>query len=216
MKMIMSALIATCLWSGLTHAAEHPSVEKTEGGVTWQAGVDGVKIDFDNAQHVRRIYSKVSQAVTIADRRGIQTATIIAEEKAKANIVRFLQQDVVSGRAVTEVDATLSQSIQKSGTGGDSLTTTDQRSLMQGLTEFTGSISTGVLTGVVVLESGFDPTNKEAWVVAGVSDKTMAAAHAARDMMTEPPASPAPTPSSGSAAAKTDTPAQIKRNGTDF
>ena len=43
------------------------SVEKTDGGITWQAGVDGVKIDFDNDQHVRRIYSKVAQPVTIAD-----------------------------------------------------------------------------------------------------------------------------------------------------
>ncbi len=108
-----------------------------------------------NAQHVRRIYSKVAQPVTIADRRGIQTATIIAEEKAKAAIVRFLQQDVVSGRA-----ATLSQSIQKGGTGGDAISTTDQRNVVQGLSQFTGSVSRGTLAGVVVLESWYDPKKK--------------------------------------------------------
>ena len=73
----------------------------------------------------------------------------------------------------------MSQSVQKSGTGGDGLSTTDQRNVVQGLTEFTGSVSTGILNGVVVLESGFDPKQKEAWVVAGVSDKTIAASRAA-------------------------------------
>ena len=198
-------------------AAAEPSVEKTEAGLTWQAGVDGVKIDFDNAQHVRRIYSKVAQPVTIADRRGIQTATLIAEEKAKANIVRFLRQDVVSGRAVTEVDATMSQTIQKSGTAGEGVSTTDQRNVVQGLTEFTGSVSTGTLNGVVVLESGYDPKDKEAWVVAGVSDKTTGAARAAQEMMVAP-AAPTPVPAAASAAEgkPNEAPYTIKRNGSDF
>jgi hypothetical protein len=218
MKVMLSAVIAAGLLTGLAHAAYTGSMEKTAEGVTWQAGVDGVKIDFDNAQHVRRIYSKVAQAVTIADRRGIQTATTIAEEKAKANIVRFLQQDVISGRAVTEIDATLSQSVQKNGAAGTGLSTTDQRNIVQGLTEFTGSVSTGTLRGVIVLETGFDPAAKEAWVVAGVSDKTMAAASAARDMMANPQAEGAPTskPGDDPLSAAPNTPAQIKRSGSEF
>ena len=218
MKIVIAMMASAVVCAGAAHATETQSIQKNAEGVTWQAGVDGVKIDFDNAQHVRRIYSKVAQAVTIADRRGIQTATIIAEEKAKANIVRFLQQDVISGRVVTEVDATLSRSVQQSGANGNSLTTTDQRSLVQGLSEFTGSVSTGVLRGVIVLETGFDPNEKEAWVVAGVSDKTMAAAHAAHDMMTNPdvPRAPVAGPSQDALGAAPNTPAQIKRNGSDF
>ncbi len=184
-RYIVLGPFAACLLMAGSAVAQ--TVEKTEAGVTWQAGVNGVKIDFDNAQHVRRIYSKYAQPVVIADRRGIQTATLIAEEKAKANIIRFLRQDVVSGRAVTEVDATLSQTTQKAGAGGESISTSDQRNIVQGLTEFTGSLSSGTLNGVVVLESGYDPKAKEAWVVAGISDKTIAAAHAAVDMMAAPP-----------------------------
>ena len=213
---LVSGAALACL--ALTTSSHAQSIEKAEDGMTWQAGVDGVKIDFDNAQHVRRIYSKVAQAVTIADRRGIQTATVIAEEKAKANIIRFLRQDVVSGRAVTEVDATLSQSVQKSGTAGDGISTIDQRNIVQGLTEFTGSVSSGTLNGVVVLESGFDSRNKEAWVVAGISDKTMAAAQAARSMMADPVKSSiaAPAPAGQAAGKQVDTPAQVRRSGSDF
>ena len=188
--------------------------------MTWQAGVDGVAIDFDNAQHVRRITSKYAQPVTIADRRGIQTATLIAEEKAKANIVRFLHQDVASGRAVSEVDATLSRSTQTGGAGGAAISTTDQRDIVQGLSEFTGSMSSGTLSGVVVLESGYDPAAKEAWVVASVSDKTIAAADAAAGMMAGPPAassaaSPLPEQAAGQQR-PADVSAQVRHSGSDF
>ena len=213
---ILTGAASLLMLSGMSCFAQ--TAEKTGSGITWQAGVDGVTIDFDNAQHVRRVYSKVAQPVTIDDRRGIHTATVIAEEKAKANIVRFLQQDVVSGRAVTEVDATLSQTVQKGGSAGDGISTTDQRNVVQGLTEFTGSVSSGTLQGVVVLESGYDPNAKEAWVVAGISDKTMGAAQAVRDMMASPAKSggPARTQADHPMIKQDEVPAQVRRSGSDF
>ena len=165
--------------SGMSSFAQ--TVEKTCSGITCWTGVDGVIIDFDNAHHVRRICSKVAQPVTIDDRCGIHTATVSAEKKAKANIVRVLQQDVVSGRVITDVDATLSQSIQEAGSAGEEIwiSTTDQRNLVQGLADFIGSVSSGTLQYVAFLQKGYDPEAKEAWVVAGISDKIVG-----RDMRT--------------------------------
>ena len=217
MKKLFYIGVGSVIWIATIGAACSQAIEKTDDGITWQAGVDGVKIDFDNAQHVRRIYSKVAQPVSIADRRGIQTATLIAEEKAKANIVRFLRQDVISGRAVSEVDATMSQSVEKTGTAIDGISTADQRNVVQGLTEFTASISTGTLNGVIVLESGYDSKAKEAWVVVGVSDKTIAASRSAHDMMVSPSARTSFPSATGAARDPApDAPAEVRRNRSDF
>ena len=213
MNKICVTIISFLFVVGLIGFAAAQSAEThPDGSVTWQAGVDGVKIDFDNAQHVRRIYSKTSHPVSIPDKRGIHTATVIAEEKAKAAIVRFLQQDVVSGRAVTEVDATLSKTVQEKNKAGESLSTTDQRNIVQNLTEFTGSVASGTIRGVVILESGYDPKEQEVWVVAGVSDKTIAASKAAGEMM----AAPAAAPVEGHSIKSPPPPVQIKKNSTDF
>lgn len=214
MTILRLSATAALLYLASTTAYSQSIDSNNDGSHTFQAGVDGVKIDFDNSQHVRRIYSKVSHPVTIADKRGIKTATIIAEEKAKANIVRYLQQNVTTGRAVTEVDATLSKTVQEKNKTGDSISTTDQRNIVQNLTEFTGSFSSGTIRGVIILEQGFDPNEQEVWVVAGVSDKTIAAAKAAGDMMAAP--EPAPAKEGVSHGSEKSMPAQIKRNDTDF
>ncbi|MBO1020439.1 hypothetical protein IPV08_10710 [Methylobacterium sp. SD274] len=171
---------------GISGAAHAQTIDKTsDGTVTWQAGVDGATIDFNPDGTWKRVYSKYAHPVAIADKRGVKTATIIAEEKAKANIVRFLNQHVTSGRVVAEVENTMSKTDQQKGSGGESITTTDQRAMSQSLTEMTGSFASGTLTGVVVLENGYDDKEKEAWVVVGVSRKSMAAAKATQGAINE-------------------------------
>lgn len=180
------------------------SVQKaSDGSMSWQAGVDGATIEFNPDGSWKRIYSKYAHPVAIADKRGVKTATIVAEEKAKGNIVRFLQQHVTSGRVVKEVQDTLSRTDQQSGTGGERVTTTDQRAIGESVTEMTGSFSSGTLTGVVVLENGYDEKEKEAWVAVGVSRKSMAAAQSTQGAINQSleqskpgvPDGPAPSPS---------------------
>ena len=65
-----------------------------------------------------------------------------------------------------------------------------------------------------MLESGFDPAAKEAWVVVGVSDKTIAAAHASHDMMAAPPA--LPTSDRPAQSRPANAPYVVRRNGSDF
>ncbi|WHQ68628.1 hypothetical protein [Methylorubrum extorquens] len=214
---------AAAVYVALAGGAGAQSVEKRpDGSVEWKAGINGVTLEFNPSGGVRRIYSKYSHPVTIADKRGVHTATVIAEEKAKGEIVRFLKQDVASGRVVTEFENTVSKSTQEKAGEGKSITTVDQRTIGQSLTELSSSAASGTLSGVVVLENGYDDKEQEAWVVVGLSEKSMTAARATRDMLTEtqrPTAVDAgPTP----AASPTQVPAGeaprsvIRRGNTDF
>src|SRR4051794_40024280 len=65
--------------------------------------LDGLDIEFDKQGNWSKIYSTYTQPVDVPDRRGIKKAQVIAEEKGKAQIVRFLQQNVSSERLVTWV-----------------------------------------------------------------------------------------------------------------
>jgi hypothetical protein len=161
-----------------------------EGAVTWQAGVDGVEIEWNPDGSVKRIYSRYSTPVEFADRRGIANAQIIAEEKAKAGIVRFMQQSVASTRVVAEVQSDLNKATQQRSTGSPSaVRKTDERTLIETLTEITASFASGTLRGVIVLEKGYDDKAEEAWVVVGIGEKSIKAAGAVKDMMNGSPQS---------------------------
>lgn len=160
---------------------------RNDGSVTWQAGVDGVEIEWNADGSVRRLYSRYATPVEFPDRRGIAKAQIIAEEKAKANIVRFLKQDITSARIVGEIQADVNKATQHRQTGSAAtVSKVDERTVMDSLTEVTGSFATGTLTGVIVLEKGYDDKTQEAWTVVGVSEKTIGAARGVRGKMIEP------------------------------
>ncbi|MBK3404169.1 hypothetical protein H0176_22180 [Methylorubrum populi] len=214
---------AAALYVALVGAADAQSVEKRpDGTVEWKAGINGVTLEFNPAGGVRRIYSKYSHPVTIADKRGVHTATVIAEEKAKGEIVRFLEQDVASGRVVNEFENTVSKTTQEKAGDGRSISTVDQRTIGQSLTELSSSMASGTLSGVVVLESGYDEKEQEAWVVVGLSEKSMSAAQATRDMLKEKrrPApsgtGPGPATTAGRGPAEEAPRSVIRRGNTDF
>ena len=147
------------------------------GAVTWQAGVDGVEIEWAPDGSLNRIYSRYSTPVEFADRRGIKKAQIIAEEKAKAGIIRFFNQSVSSTRIVSEVQSDINTARQTRSTGNKAhVTKNDERKLIEALTEVTTSFARGNLRGVVVLESGYDKGLEEAWTVVGISKKSIRAA----------------------------------------
>ncbi|HZS53856.1 MAG TPA: hypothetical protein VFA65_05600 [Bryobacteraceae bacterium] len=156
-----------------------------DNSTTWQAGVDGVEIEWNPNGSVRRVYSRYGVPVEFADRRGIAKAQIVAEEKAKAGIVRFMQQCVASTRVVTEIQTDLNRATQQRSSGrSTAINKTDERTLIENLTEVTASFASGTLRGVIVLEKGYDDKTQEAWVVVGISQKTIAAARGVRDMTT--------------------------------
>lgn len=161
------------------------ATQRPDGTTVWQAGVDGVEIEWNEDGTVKRIYSRFSTPVEFPDRRGIAKAQVIAEEKAKAGIIRFMNQSVTSARVVAEVQSDLNKATQERKTGsGATVVKTDQRILLETLTEVTGSFAAGTLRGVVVLEKGYDDKKQEAWTVVGISQKTIEASRAVRDMTT--------------------------------
>ena len=198
----MKKLICVCslcslfffvLLTGITATAGEVSVN-SDGSTIWQAGIDGVEIEWGADGSFNRIYSLYSHPVNMPDRRGINKAYIIAEEKAKAAIVRFMEQRVTTSRVVTEVNNDFEQSTFTQGTGTQSeLTKKNQRTMVENLAEITGSNAAAALRGVIILEKGYDKKNEEVWVKVGISRKTMAASRSLKSALQDqsPQGSPA-------------------------
>ncbi|MGH9550252.1 MAG: hypothetical protein ACRD3W_12800 [Terriglobales bacterium] len=158
-----------------------------DGSSTWDSGSDSVKIDLNLDGSFRRAWSRYSAPVEFADRRGINAAQIISEEKAKAALVRNMMQTNASVRIVGEMQAEQNKMTQERRTGAQpSVTKIDQRALGQALTEITGSFASGNLTGVRVLEKGYDEKREEAWVVVGITQESIKGARALDRAMNQP------------------------------
>ncbi len=178
----VAALAAlTLLFSPALSSAGDAKLQN-DGSLTWQAGVDGVEIEWNPDGSIRRIYSKYATPVEVGDRRGIAKAQIIAEEKAKANIVRFMSQGVAASRIVAEIQVDVNKATQERQKGSATLRKVDERTLTESLTEITGSFAAGTLRGVIVLEKGYDDKAGEAWVAVGVSEKTIRASRGIENM----------------------------------
>jgi hypothetical protein len=125
--------------------------------------------------------------VVIPDRRGIHKAQVIAEEKAKAQFVRTMEQMSASSRLVTEVQSDVTRATQRRENGGEgTLSKVDEGVVSETLTELTGSFAAGTLKGVIVLESGYDESKSEAWTVVGISKKSLAAASELQALIASP------------------------------
>ena len=92
------AVLMLCLGTSTVLGQAGEATIEGNGTAVWSAGVDGVEIEWNQDGSVKRISSRYDQPVEFADRRGIHKAQIIAEEKAKAAIIRFINQDVSSER----------------------------------------------------------------------------------------------------------------------
>lgn len=171
---ILALVAGLALFASVTHAGEVKPAEG--GGTTWQAGVDGVEIEWAPDGSMRRLSSTWRHPVIIPDRPGVSKAQIIAEEKAKASIIRYMNQMVSSDRMVSEINHDLATSSAKTQDSKLSMSTEATRKMSESLTETTRSFAAGRLRGVIILEKGFDPKTGEAWVTVGMSQKTMAAA----------------------------------------
>lgn len=111
--LVLVAALLAILPFGSGPATAGAVEEQASGNIVWQAGVDGVEIEWNPDGSVRRISSKFIEPVEFGDRRGIATAQLIAEEKAKAAIIRFRSQLVSSTRVVAEVQNDLNKATQE-------------------------------------------------------------------------------------------------------
>ncbi|MGB0908259.1 MAG: hypothetical protein ACPGVT_12255 [Maricaulaceae bacterium] len=173
------------IWASTAAFADVSSAP--DGGGSWDAGLDGVKVEWNDDGGFKRLYSKQTQPLSFNDSRGIRKAQIIAEEKAKAAIIRFMGENVVSGRMVAEVQADLERASRKMDSEGNDKTERKiDRTVLESLTEFTGSYSSGELRGIIVLERGVDRNTSEVWVKVGISQKSMNAGQALSNALAAP------------------------------
>jgi hypothetical protein len=176
-------LLSLCLLGVISrpsYAQTQVETGKVERGPTGNTAVrlpDGLEFEFDANGQWNKIYSRYTQPVDFPDRRGIRTAQVIAEEKGKAQIVRYMQEEVSSDRLVQEVSATLQTATHTMGSGSKGeLSKTTQRSMNESVREFTHSYAKGTLRGLMVIEMGYDSAAEEAWVTVGFSRKSIAIA----------------------------------------
>ncbi|MBF0108782.1 MAG: hypothetical protein HQL76_06365 [Magnetococcales bacterium] len=180
-RMIFSTLFLLIFFTASSHAGDVGIA--SDGSMTWKAGIDGVEIEWNADGSVKRLYSRYSHPVEFADRRGIMTAQTIAEEKAKGAIVRFMNQSVGSNRIVTEVENDINKATQERQSGANAtVRKMDERTLISNLTEVTTSFAAGKLSGVIILERGYEEKMQEAWVVVGISQKTINSARSVSQM----------------------------------
>jgi hypothetical protein len=169
---VFALLFSGCV--AFTNVSVAGEIKQSEAGVVWQAGIDGVEIEWAPDGSFNRIYSRYTQPVAMPDRQGIAKAQIIAEEKAKAAIIRFMNQEVASARVVTEIQNDMNQTVSTKDAGkASAINKTSQRQMIENLTEVTSSAAAGKLRGVIVLERGYDEKEEVAWVKVGISQKTM-------------------------------------------
>jgi len=138
--------------------------------------LQGIEIESDASGEWERIFATGIQPVEFPDRRGINTAQKIAEQRAKAEIVKFFDQQMSAETIVNEMESTTQVSTRQQGTAGDSFDKESQRALATSLSEVLRSYSSSNLRGVMVLESGYDETSEEAWVKVGISKASIAMA----------------------------------------
>lgn len=173
---------AIILASSLPLLGNAQVVTQEEGGGTF-VKVDGLDIEFDSHGVWTKIYSTYNHPVDFPDRRGIKKAQVIAEEKGKAQLLRFLQQEIVSERLVSEVETSTQTATHSKGTANPELSSESQRQIVDSVKEFTRSFSQGTLKGIAIIETGYNSENEEAWVKLGFSRATMAAADAIKKGM---------------------------------
>lgn len=145
-----------------------------DGSVRWRSPADGVVVSWGADGAVQGVTSRATVAVSSGDAAAVSNALVIAEERAKAAIVRFMQESVSSERVISQVTSDLHA---LDGTG------IDRRALVTTFREVTRSFASGQLSGVVLLERDFDAIQKLAWVVVGIDARSLGASKALRQMM---------------------------------
>lgn len=136
----------------------------------------GVELRLDRSGKLLSIKSTHQHPVEFQDRRGINKAYIIAEEKAKANIARFMNQTVSTSRVTTELDDSTSLSSRNRSNSGESWTKDNSRKVTESLMEITTSQASAILRGVRVIERSYNEKNEEVSVVVGINRESAQAA----------------------------------------
>jgi hypothetical protein len=153
-----------------------PELAVTDDTVLLEDTVLGVEVRLDTAGQLVSARSSYSNPVDFPDRRGLNKAYVVAEEKAKAQLVRFMSQDISTTRTVTELDDVVGTARRSRDEQGSTWTKEDVRTVKESLSEISTSVASGHLEGVRLLSRNYDEAREEVTVVIGINPASLAGA----------------------------------------
>jgi len=155
----------------------------------------GVEIKLDKNGRLVSARSTIYQAVNFTDRRGINKAYVVAEEKAKGQLARFMSQEVMSSRVIKEIENESGKSTISSGNSASSWTKENVRSVTETLTEINGSFARGNFRGITTIARSYDEKKEEVMVTIGLNKDTARAAGALKSGFEDSPTNNNPSSS---------------------
>jgi len=146
----------------------------------------GVEVKFDNDGNLISAVSTFHEPVNFPDRSGINKAYIIAEEKAKGQLARFISQEIISERTVEMINSEISKAERNKSGQGVQWSKNDAREIRSTLTEISSSRAREVLKGVRILKRTFDEKREEVIVTIGINQRSASAANQLKDNSSKP------------------------------
>ena len=121
------------------------------------AGLGGVSVDGEK----QRMTSVYYQAVKFPDRSGIRKAVIIAEERAKGEMVRYFSQNQSTMRTIEETDSESEEATRLVDENGSVMNRSITRAQAAVLTQVDASFASGDLSGMMKIEESYDSDAEE-------------------------------------------------------
>lgn len=137
-------------------------------GYCEQDSSDGIIIEAEKS----RVISVYRQPVKFLDRSGVRKASVIAQERAKAEIVRFFSQFQTTMREIEEVDQDGEDATRIVDSNGDVTTRTITRNQSFVLRQLDASFASSSISGILQIEEAFDKEMSEVCVAVGYSAKS--------------------------------------------
>ena len=140
---------------------------------------DGIKLETS----AKRMISVARTPVKFDDSSGRRKARVIAQERAKGEIVRFFEQNQTSMRTIKSADEDSETATAITDQNGRTSSKSYTREQSDTLIEMETSIATGDLSGILQVEEHFDESTQEMCVAMGFSAKSRQAAQDAQNWM---------------------------------
>ena len=179
-------------------------------GYCGTAGLGGISVNGEK-QQVVAVYH---ESVKFTDNSGIRKAVIVAEERAKGELVRFFSQNQNTMRTIEASDSDAEEATRLVDENGAVTNRSITRSQSATLTQVDSSIASGDLSGIMKIEEAYDQDTEEVCVAMGFSAKSNAMAREAQEWMTG--SSLSATPASSERSGKGGVGSYTKRRKGDW
>ena len=143
-------------------------------------GLSGISVDSERKLLVAVYY----QAVLFPDKSGIRRAAIVAEERAKSEIIRYFDAYQTTSRKISETDSSSQSATRIVDENGQTTNREITREQSMVLDQVDRSMAVGNLRGLQKIEESYDADGEEICVAMAFSAKSNEAAQEAQSWMT--------------------------------